>query len=127
MLLKAGVNVEPSRSMGGRTRLRHRRFVVARRRGAGDFLLAPFDFDPTRSGSFFAPVSRFHSSNVSFEIFPSTSNCANFRRCAWLLKGIDVLRRVYRAPAARVWTILWLAAPFEVARERSPGMLSLAK
>jgi hypothetical protein len=26
----------------------------------------------TRSGSFFPPVSRFHSSNVSLEIFPST-------------------------------------------------------
>jgi hypothetical protein len=42
----------------------------------------------TRSGSRFAPVSRFHSSKVSFEILPSTSNCANLRRWAWLLKGI---------------------------------------
>ena len=25
---------------------------------------------------------------VSFEIFPSTRSCANFRRCAWLLNGI---------------------------------------
>jgi len=36
----------------------------------------------TRSGSFCPPVSRFHSSYVSAEIFPSTNNCANFRRCA---------------------------------------------
>src|SRR5215208_368968 len=41
-----------------------------------------------RSGSFLPPVSRFHSSNVSFEILPSTRSCANFRRCAWLLNGI---------------------------------------
>ena len=33
----------------------------------------------TRSGSFFAPVSRFHSSNVWSEIFPSTRSCANLR------------------------------------------------
>jgi hypothetical protein len=37
---------------------------------------------PTRSGNRFAPVSRFHSSKVSFEILPSTRSCANFRRCA---------------------------------------------
>ena len=37
-------------------------------------------FRVTRSGSRVAPVSRFHSSNVSFEILPSTSSCANFRR-----------------------------------------------
>ena len=48
----------------------------------------------TRSGSFLPPVSRFHSSKVSFEIFPSTSSCANLRRCAWLLNGIaDVYER----------------------------------
>src|SRR5688572_25009552 len=34
----------------------------------------------TRSGSFRAPVSRFHSSNVSFEISPLTSSSANLRR-----------------------------------------------
>ena len=34
----------------------------------------------TRSGSFCPPVSRFHSSYVSLEIFPSTSSWANFRR-----------------------------------------------
>src|SRR5688572_20364156 len=45
-------------------------------------------FGFTRSGSFLPPVSRFHSSNVSAEISPFTSNSANFRRCAWLLKGI---------------------------------------
>ena len=42
----------------------------------------------TRSGSFAPPVSRFHSSKVSFEIFPCTKSSANFLRCAWLLKGI---------------------------------------
>ena len=42
----------------------------------------------TCSGSFCPPVSRFHSSNVLFEIFPSTRSSANFRRCAWLLNGI---------------------------------------
>ena len=46
-----------------------------------DFLLF-LAFDRTRSGSRFAPVSRFHSSNVAGVILPSTSNCANFRRCA---------------------------------------------
>lgn len=44
------------------------------------------------SGSFLVPVSRFHSSNVSFEIFPSTRSCANLRRCAWLLNGIEPQR-----------------------------------
>ena len=47
-----------------------------------------FVFRFTRSGSFFPPVSRFHSSNVCAEILPSTRSCANFRRCAWLLNGI---------------------------------------
>jgi hypothetical protein len=42
----------------------------------------------TRSGSFAPPVSRFHSSKVSLEIFPSTSSSANFLRCARLLNGI---------------------------------------
>jgi hypothetical protein len=41
-----------------------------------------FAFVPTRSGNFLPPVSRFHSSNVWLEILPSTSSCANFRRCA---------------------------------------------
>jgi hypothetical protein len=40
----------------------------------------------TRSGSFFRPVSRFHSSNVFAEIFPLTSSSANFRRCARLFE-----------------------------------------
>ena len=40
-------------------------------------------------GSFLPPVSRFHSSNVSFEISPLTSSSANLRRCAWLLNGIS--------------------------------------
>ena len=65
-------------------------FFVARRLPV--FLVAValfFDFDPTRSGSFLLPVSRFHSSNVSFEIFPSTRSCANFLRCAWLLNGMN--------------------------------------
>ena len=38
------------------------------------------DFRGARSCSFLRPVSRFHSSKVSLEIFPSTSSCANFRR-----------------------------------------------
>ena len=42
----------------------------------------------TRSGRRFPPVSRFHSSYVAGEIFPSTSNSANFRRCARDLNGI---------------------------------------
>src|SRR4029453_15198126 len=61
---------------------------TVRRRAAVRVFVAVFDCDPARSGSFFFPVSRFHSSKVSFEIFPSTSNCANFRRCAWLLNGM---------------------------------------
>src|SRR2546427_212490 len=40
------------------------------------------------SGSFLPPVSRFHSSKVSFEIFPFTRSSANLRRCAWLLNGM---------------------------------------
>lgn len=50
-----------------------------------DFLRAGL---PTRSGSFALPVSRLHSSNVSGEISPFTSNSANLRRCAWLLNGM---------------------------------------
>jgi hypothetical protein len=56
------------------------RFLVVRRRCG--FALEAVAFEPTRSGSFFRPVSRFHSSKVSFEILPSTSSCANLRRCA---------------------------------------------
>src|SRR5437899_4544642 len=41
-----------------------------------------------RSGSTVLPVERFHSSYCSSVILPSTSSCANFRRCALLLKGI---------------------------------------
>src|SRR5213080_1799109 len=41
-----------------------------------------------RSGSTFLPVERFHSSYWSSVILRSTSSCANFRRCALLLKGI---------------------------------------
>ena len=48
-------------------------------------------FVETCSGSFFLPVSRFHSSNVWFEILPSTRSCANLRRCALLLNGISVV------------------------------------
>ena len=69
--------------------VRHHFFVAAVwRRPVARVFFALFDRDPTRSGSFFPPVSRFHSSKVSLEIFPSTSNCANLRRCAWLLNGI---------------------------------------
>jgi len=50
----------------------------------------------TRSGSFAPPVSRFHSSKVWFEILPSTSSCANFLRCAWLLNGMSRTRREAR-------------------------------
>jgi hypothetical protein len=58
------------------------RFDVARVFRADEaFVFRPDeDFGAARSGSFRPPVSRFHSSNVSSEIFPSTSNCANFRR-----------------------------------------------
>ena len=67
-------------------------FFFAARRLPVDFAALDFlDFDPTRSGSFLLPVSRFHSSNVWFEIFPSTRSCANFLRCAWLLNGMIVL------------------------------------
>src|SRR5437899_13068128 len=41
-----------------------------------------------RSGNTFLPLERFHSSYWSSVILPSTSSCANFRRCALLLKGI---------------------------------------
>jgi hypothetical protein len=62
---------------------------VARGLRAGSVFLDAFALDRTRSGSFLRPVSRFHSSKVSFEIFPSTSSCANLRRCAWLLNGMN--------------------------------------
>src|SRR6266550_8114988 len=51
-----------------------------------------------RSGSTFLPVERFHSSYWSSVILPSTSSCANFRRCALLLKGIK--RRLANAATA---------------------------
>ena len=41
-----------------------------------------------RSGNSALPAPRFHSSNVSGEISPLTSNSANFLRCASLLIGI---------------------------------------
>jgi hypothetical protein len=44
------------------------------------FFFAAARFAAARSGSFLLPVSRFHSSKVSGEIFPSTSSWANFRR-----------------------------------------------
>jgi hypothetical protein len=76
----------------GRLTANRQRFRVrdaARERVAfADPLLPDFALRLTRSGKRFDPVSRFHSSNVSFEILPSTSNCANFRRCAWLLNGM---------------------------------------
>src|SRR4029453_7270120 len=56
-------------------------------------LALDFAFARTRSWSFLPPVSRFHSSKVSFEIFPSTRSCANLRRCAWLLNGMLGLRQ----------------------------------
>jgi hypothetical protein len=62
--------------------------------------------DPTRSGSLFRPVSRFHSSNVSLEIFPSTRSCANLRRCAWLLKGMMRLTILFRRRRRRI-PLLW--------------------
>src|SRR5262245_54296643 len=58
------------------------------RRDLRDRVVLAEAFRVMRSGSFFRPVSRFHSSNVWLEIFPSTRSCANFRRCAWLLNGI---------------------------------------
>jgi hypothetical protein len=54
---------------------------VVRVLAVGVFFLAFFFFF-TRSGSRWLPVSRFHSSKVSGEISPLTSNSANFRRCA---------------------------------------------
>ena len=70
-------------------RQRFRARDAARERFAfADARLADFALPAARSGKRLDPVSRFHSSNVSFEILPSTSNCANFRRCAWLLNGM---------------------------------------
>jgi hypothetical protein len=48
-----------------------------------------FDVELTRSGSFVDPVSLFHSSNVSAEIWPFTRSSANFLRWAWLLNGMS--------------------------------------
>jgi hypothetical protein len=55
---------------------------VARLRASGRLPFFEAVRADARSGSFARPVSRFHSSNVSGEILPSTSNWANFRRCA---------------------------------------------
>ena len=80
-----------STSAGGPLlRARHRFFVARDLRGDAAFFDL-VDFAPACSGSFLPPVSRFHSSKVAFEIFPSTSSCANFRRCAWLLNGMRSL------------------------------------
>src|SRR5688500_14703217 len=65
--------VEPG---AGRGHFRLVRFALALRFG---FARA---FGWTRSGSLAPPVSRFHSSKVSGEIFPLTSSSANFLRCA---------------------------------------------
>src|SRR5207302_8296276 len=54
----------------------------------GDLVFFADAFGWRRSGSTFLPVDRFHSSYWSSVILPSTSSCANFRRCALLLKGI---------------------------------------
>lgn len=59
------------RSRGGETHFRLR-FCFADVRFVGF----------TCSGSVLLPVSRFHSSNVSGEIFPLTRSSANLRRCA---------------------------------------------
>src|SRR5262249_54223128 len=50
----------------------------------------------TRSGSLFPPVSRFQSSNVWFEIFPSTRSSANLRLWALLLNGTVLATFDYR-------------------------------
>ena len=63
-------------------------FAAHRFLRAGRFPTVERCFGFTRSGSFFPPVSRFHSSELSFQILPSTSSSANLRRCAWLLNGI---------------------------------------
>jgi hypothetical protein len=49
-----------------------------------------FALGVTRSGSSFRPVSWFHRSYASSEIFPVTRSSANFRRWALLLKGMAV-------------------------------------
>jgi hypothetical protein len=69
--------------------------------------LADFALRVTRSGKRLDPVPRFQSSNVSFEILPSTNNCANFRRCAWLLNGMPPPTR--RTPAVRTPAITILS------------------
>ena len=56
-------------------------------------------FGRTRSGSSAFPAPRFHSSKVWGEILPSTSNSANFLRCALLLIGICSL--VANVPISR--------------------------
>jgi hypothetical protein len=60
------------------------------------FRFVSFDFRLAlafiRSGSLADPVSRFHSSNVLFDISPLSKSSANFLRCAWLLNGITFPR-----------------------------------
>src|SRR5205823_7311249 len=77
-----------------------------------DFVFFADAFGWTRSGSTFLPVERFHSSYWSSVILPSTSSCANFRRCALLLKGI--LKRLanakYGVSLAR-WSLRGSPAP----------------
>src|SRR5678815_3203937 len=74
------------------------RFFAATRLLVGDLRLVF-----ACSGRRLLPVSRFHSSYVCGEIFPSTRSCANLRRCAWLLKGI--------MPPFSIWWVL-LRTPF---------------
>ena len=78
---------------GHRRHRRDRFFALFAALGLVLDLALDFAFARTRSGSFLPPVSRFHSSKVSFEIFPSTRSCANLRRCAWLLNGMHGLRQ----------------------------------
>src|SRR2546430_14211274 len=65
-----------------------------------DFVFFADAFGWTRSGRTFLPVERFHSSYWSSVILPSTSSCANFRRCALLLKGIQAEASKREIPAS---------------------------
>src|SRR5207248_5437432 len=66
----------------------------------GDLVFCADAFGWRRSGSTFLPVDRFHSSYWSSVILPSTSSCANFRRCALLLKGIKTEASKREIPAS---------------------------
>src|SRR6188768_742115 len=80
-------------------------FAGVFRFGAFFFPAAVFFFGAAaRSGSFALPVSRFHSSNVSGLILPSTSSCANFRRWAWLLNGMQISASATDNAVASRWT-----------------------